>query len=132
MRLVRVISFPSNWPTLKLHFLQKGGAKSDGEKKSGGGDAATVVMKMDIHCDGCAKKVKKLVNGFNGTFEFLLAKFKTKNLPFLPFFARLRCLVRSLDRKRNDFWYMPSYHGKHNVEFSDWLSGDVRRCECRG
>ncbi|KAK4777040.1 hypothetical protein SAY86_005728 [Trapa natans] len=50
---------------------QKDGPKKDGgEKKSGGGDAPSappaVVLKVDIHCDRCAKKVKKLVASFSG------------------------------------------------------------------
>ncbi|KAL5986385.1 hypothetical protein ACLOJK_014718 [Asimina triloba] len=52
--------------------------EKEGEKKGGGGGdkkgdggkndekSITVVLKVDMHCDGCAKKVKKSVNGFEG------------------------------------------------------------------
>ncbi|KAK4750074.1 hypothetical protein SAY87_027523 [Trapa incisa] len=54
---------------------EKDGAKKDGgEKKSGGNDAAAavdlVVLKVEINCDGCARKVKKLVTGFSGVDDF--------------------------------------------------------------
>ncbi|XP_031384092.1 heavy metal-associated isoprenylated plant protein 6-like [Punica granatum] len=46
---------------------EKEGSKSEGEKKSGGGSGGDViVLKMDVHCDGCAKKVKKVVSNFSG------------------------------------------------------------------
>ncbi|KAK4793357.1 hypothetical protein SAY86_023792 [Trapa natans] len=45
---------------------EKEGAKNDGEKKSAAGDANAIVMKMDLHCDGCARKVKKLITSFEG------------------------------------------------------------------
>ncbi|KAK4769589.1 hypothetical protein SAY86_027739 [Trapa natans] len=41
---------------------EKGGAENDVEKKS----ANAIVMKMDLHCHGCAKKVRKLINNFEG------------------------------------------------------------------
>ncbi|KAL8135940.1 hypothetical protein AgCh_010527 [Apium graveolens] len=37
--------------------------KKDGEKK---GDAITVVLKIDLHCEGCAKKVQSSVKHFEG------------------------------------------------------------------
>ncbi|KAL8204923.1 hypothetical protein R6Q57_010546 [Mikania cordata] len=39
--------------------------KNSGEKKSDGGSVA-VVMKLDLHCDGCAKKVKSSIRHFKG------------------------------------------------------------------
>lgn len=55
---------------------QKEAAKNDGEKKPAGGDAGaakkaddgiiTVVLKLDMHCEGCAKKVKRAVKNFDG------------------------------------------------------------------
>ncbi|KAL8263295.1 hypothetical protein R6Q59_024644 [Mikania micrantha] len=41
------------------------GKKNSGEKKSDGGSVA-VVMKLDLHCDGCAKKVKSSIRHFKG------------------------------------------------------------------
>ncbi|KAF5770401.1 putative heavy metal-associated domain, HMA, heavy metal-associated domain superfamily [Helianthus annuus] len=40
-------------------------ADAGGEKKSDGGPT-TVVLKLDLHCDGCAKKIKKSVRHFEG------------------------------------------------------------------
>ncbi|KAL3358302.1 hypothetical protein AABB24_015437 [Solanum stoloniferum] len=45
-----------------------------GEKKSGAGDAAgkkdagptAIVLKLDLHCEGCAKKVKRFIRHFEG------------------------------------------------------------------
>lgn len=56
----------------------KGGEEGAGEKKKGGGGdngggkkeamgPTTVVLKVDMHCEGCALKVKKAVKGFPGT-----------------------------------------------------------------
>lgn len=44
---------------------QKEGAKNEGEKKDDGNVA--VVLKMDMHCEGCAKKVRRAVRSFDGT-----------------------------------------------------------------
>ncbi|XP_042474981.1 heavy metal-associated isoprenylated plant protein 3-like [Macadamia integrifolia] len=48
---------------------KKGGEekKNDGGKKQDG--PPTVVMKVDLHCEGCAKKVKNAVKGFEGVEE---------------------------------------------------------------
>lgn len=45
--------------------------KKEGEKKADGGGKkddglATVVLKLDLHCEGCAKKVKRSVSHFEG------------------------------------------------------------------
>ncbi|XP_010253988.1 PREDICTED: heavy metal-associated isoprenylated plant protein 3-like [Nelumbo nucifera] len=44
--------------------------KNEGEKKADGGKkddgSITVVLKVDMHCEGCAKKVKRSVKGFEG------------------------------------------------------------------
>ncbi|KAF8006052.1 hypothetical protein BT93_K0368 [Corymbia citriodora subsp. variegata] len=49
---------------------QKEGGQNNGDKKKkaaeGGGGPATTVLKMDLHCDGCAKKVKRAVKRFDG------------------------------------------------------------------
>lgn len=37
-----------------------------GAKKSDAG-STTVVLKLDLHCDGCAKKVTKSIRHFEGT-----------------------------------------------------------------
>uniref|UniRef100_A0A1D1XIT1 HMA domain-containing protein n=1 Tax=Anthurium amnicola TaxID=1678845 RepID=A0A1D1XIT1_9ARAE len=53
----------------------EGGKGDDGQKKKaeGGGDKKkkddgpiTVVLKVDMHCEGCARKVKRSVKGFEG------------------------------------------------------------------
>ncbi|RWR91587.1 heavy metal-associated isoprenylated plant protein 3 isoform X1 [Cinnamomum micranthum f. kanehirae] len=41
--------------------------KGDGGKKEDG--PITVVLKVDMHCEGCAKKVKRAVKGFDGVQE---------------------------------------------------------------
>ncbi|KAJ0967311.1 hypothetical protein J5N97_024228 [Dioscorea zingiberensis] len=43
-----------------------GGKKEGGGGGGGGGGQVTVVLKVDMHCEGCAKKVKKSVKGFEG------------------------------------------------------------------
>ncbi|XP_058082286.1 heavy metal-associated isoprenylated plant protein 3-like [Magnolia sinica] len=49
---------------------EKDGEKKGEEKKGDGGKkedgAITVVLKVDMHCDGCAKKIIKSVKGFDG------------------------------------------------------------------
>ncbi|XP_021722721.1 heavy metal-associated isoprenylated plant protein 6-like isoform X1 [Chenopodium quinoa] len=43
---------------------------NDGPKKGGGGGgdggSTTVVLKFDMHCEGCAKKVRRSIKNFNG------------------------------------------------------------------
>lgn len=59
-------------PDFFLFFtLQKDPAKSGGEeKKADGGKKddglVTVVMKLEMHCEGCAKKIKQSVRNFSG------------------------------------------------------------------
>lgn len=56
-----------------LHFKQKEGAKVEGEKKPAA-DAGVKkddgvfisVYKMDIHCEGCAKKIRHAVRHLDG------------------------------------------------------------------
>ncbi|XP_030522110.1 heavy metal-associated isoprenylated plant protein 6-like isoform X2 [Rhodamnia argentea] len=43
---------------------EKEGAKNEGDQKDDGNVA--VVLKMDMHCDGCAKKVRRAVRSFDG------------------------------------------------------------------
>lgn len=70
-------------------LFQKNEKKNEGEKKAadgGGGKkddgSTTVVLKLDLHCEGCAKKVKRSVGHFEGTgnkfFYFLLLLFFCK------------------------------------------------------
>lgn len=54
-------------------WQKKEGAKNEGEKKAGADAGAkkddgmtTVVLKLDMHCEGCAKKVKRAVRSFDG------------------------------------------------------------------
>lgn len=79
------LCFPFFWWNIDLfswkssfHFLlQKDDQKkSDGEKATvvaadGGGKKEegpiTVVLNLDLHCEGCAKKVRRSVNHFQGT-----------------------------------------------------------------
>jgi hypothetical protein len=45
--------------------------KGDGEKKKDGGKdgSAPIVLKTDLHCEGCAMKVKKAIRGLEGTVD---------------------------------------------------------------
>ncbi|XP_075512994.1 heavy metal-associated isoprenylated plant protein 3-like [Primulina tabacum] len=50
---------------------EKDAKKNEDEKKADGGGKkengpATVVLKLDLHCEGCAKKVKRSVSHFEG------------------------------------------------------------------
>ncbi|KAF3441827.1 hypothetical protein FNV43_RR15742 [Rhamnella rubrinervis] len=51
---------------------QKEGAKNEGEKKAADAGAkkddgpVPVVLKVDMHCEGCAKKIKRYVRSFDG------------------------------------------------------------------
>jgi Heavy-metal-associated domain len=42
--------------------------KADGEKKKDGGKngSAPIVLKTDLHCEGCAMKIKKAIRGLEG------------------------------------------------------------------
>ncbi|KAK3022071.1 hypothetical protein RJ639_047339 [Escallonia herrerae] len=44
---------------------EKDDTKKEGEKKPDAGPA-TVVLKLDLHCEGCAKKVKRSIRHFDG------------------------------------------------------------------
>lgn len=46
---------------------EKKAAEVGGKKDEG---PTTVVLKLDLHCEGCAKKVRRAVSHFEGT-EFL-------------------------------------------------------------
>ena len=56
-------------------FIQKEGAKSEGEKKPDAAaekkdDAKVVsVYKMDMHCEGCAKKIRSAVKHLEGIIK---------------------------------------------------------------
>lgn len=55
-----------------IDVQQVEGAKNDGEKKVAeegpkkDGGSVTVVLKMDLHCDGCAKKVRRSIRNYEG------------------------------------------------------------------
>lgn len=59
---------------------EAGKAKNGGDetKKGGGGGSITVVLKVDMHCNGCAKNVVKSVRGIEGE--------RSKNLQLLIIF----------------------------------------------
>ncbi|XP_071706733.1 heavy metal-associated isoprenylated plant protein 6-like [Rutidosis leptorrhynchoides] len=44
---------------------ESGEKKPDGDKKSDGGPI-NVVLKLDLHCEGCAKKIRKSISKFEG------------------------------------------------------------------
>lgn len=54
-----------------------------GEAKKGGDGPITVVLKIDIHCEGCALKIKKSVKNFEGSV------FQTKVSIFFNFRIRI-------------------------------------------
>ncbi|XP_020549732.1 heavy metal-associated isoprenylated plant protein 3 isoform X1 [Sesamum indicum] len=76
-----------------INFLQKVETKNEAEKKAeeGGEKAAadggaktdegpiTVVLKLDLHCEGCAKKVRRSVSHFEGV-EKVKAECEAKRL----------------------------------------------------
>lgn len=45
--------------------------KKEGEKKADG-PPVTVVLKLDLHCEGCANKVKRSIRHFQGIIISLL------------------------------------------------------------
>ena len=49
----------------KVEAPEKKAADAGGKKEEAGPIA--VVMKLDLHCEGCAKKVKRSVSHFQGT-----------------------------------------------------------------
>lgn len=64
--------------------------KGDGEKKKRGGMEEAVEVKLDMHCEGCAQKVRKAVKRLEGN--------NTRSTP-LPFFSQSRCHKRfEIDR----------------------------------
>ena len=64
------------------------GVKNEGEKKAA--DAGkkvddgsnTVVYKTDMHCEGCAKKIKRAVKNFPGMNSFLGSRIKHSDSKF--------------------------------------------------
>lgn len=56
---------------LLLTQKKNGGEKKngDGEEKKKEDNPITVVLKIDVHCEGCASKIKKFVNGLEGIYR---------------------------------------------------------------
>ncbi|KAL3531972.1 hypothetical protein ACH5RR_005493 [Cinchona calisaya] len=48
---------------------KKSETKNEGEKKAAADDSATIVLKLDLHCEGCAKKVKRSLRRLEGVEE---------------------------------------------------------------
>lgn len=82
---------------------KKDGGQNDGDQKkkaaataageeAGGGGSSTVVLKMDLHCDGCAKKVKGTVKRFDGNLSksFILVSASFNLVPIDNFCVRTR------------------------------------------
>lgn len=59
-------------------WLQKDGEKKAADKKDDGPVAA--VFKMDMHCEGCAKKVKRVVRNIDGIHRNLRLREVTLHL----------------------------------------------------
>lgn len=58
---------------------QKEGGKDEGDKKAAAPAAdkkddgkITAVYKIEMHCEGCAKKIKKAVRNFEGIYIYTL------------------------------------------------------------
>lgn len=74
--MVPTLSFLFSGPAIGLLQVELEGAKNEAGKKAaeagaregGGGGCGdvTVVLKMDMHCEGCAKKVRRAVRRFEG------------------------------------------------------------------
>lgn len=48
---------------------EKEAGKNEGEKKVDDGKKDAIVLKIDLHCEGCAKKVKRLIRNIDGVEE---------------------------------------------------------------
>lgn len=46
--------------------------KKDDEKKEEEGGAQEIVLKVDMHCEACARKVARALKGFQGALLLLL------------------------------------------------------------
>lgn len=75
-----------------MDLQQVEGAKNEGEKKAAAGGAkkddgnVTVVLKMDMHCEGCAKKVRRAVRNFEGRQQY--SPMGARELRFTPVSTR--------------------------------------------
>lgn len=111
LRIVRILELsPLEIGNLFLHHLEKwrfcsiiclfqkdgekkAAAAEGGEKKAAGaGDKKpegpiNTVLKLDLHCEGCAKKVKRAVSHFEGTSNF--------NFPFFLFNSSISLKIRN-------------------------------------
>lgn len=75
-----ILIWVSFWFLILLDVQQKEGAKNEGEKKPAAADAGAkkddgptpVILKLDLHCEGCAKKVKRALRSFDGKHLFLI------------------------------------------------------------
>jgi hypothetical protein len=66
-----------------------GGGGGDGAEKKKEEGPVTVVLKIDMHCEGCASKIVKTLKGFQGNntpFPTFLCKISFTNFDF-PLFA---------------------------------------------
>lgn len=85
-----------------------GEKKADaGEKKAEG--PAPAVFKIDLHCDGCAKKVRRYVRNFDG---------KKSN-----FFLKFHYFLQNFPRQFRFF--------QINFDFAAKLSGSLNVEQCR-
>lgn len=77
------------WSSFRFQKVES--AKNDGEKKAGDAGqkkddgAVTAVFKIDMHCDGCAKKVKRAVKHLDGEYSFWLERLLKFSSVFLFF-----------------------------------------------
>lgn len=60
-------------------IIQKETGKNEGEKKVDDGKKDAIVLKIDLHCEGCAKKVKRLIRNIDGNI-WTLSRF-TRGFP---------------------------------------------------
>lgn len=64
--------------------------KKDDEKKEEEGGAQEIVLKVDMHCEACARKVARALKGFQGApllLLLLLLLLLSTDLPHLLIFA---------------------------------------------
>lgn len=100
------------------YFFQQEAPKNEGEMKKADGGAgkkdegpAPVVLKVDLHCEGCAKKVKRAVRHFDGKeYKFsLLNHFCWSNFPQFPCVHVIHV------------WNCIIYSFCSQLEFGNWL-----------
>lgn len=76
---------------------QKEGAEKKKSDNGGGKNNVTVVLKADLHCEGCVSKVLKCIRAFDGEASFLGSEIVVLSFCFLGFLFCVMLCFRAFE-----------------------------------